>query len=66
MRKRSQNYFRLHFTSKTPYSFDKRGILRTPACDVHGRLKTTTGKAIRKRSRQTIEKHNSMKHLKGR
>ena len=51
-RKRCQNHFRLHFTSKTPYSFklNTRGILSTPACDVHCvRLKTTTGKAIRKR-----------------
>ena len=32
MRKRSQNHFRLHFTSKTPYSFDTRSILSTPAC----------------------------------
>ena len=47
MRKRSQNHLRLHFTSKTPYSFDTRGILSTPACDVHGRLKITTSKAIR-------------------
>ena len=33
MRKRYQNPFRLHFTSKTPYSFDTRDILRTPAWD---------------------------------
>ena len=32
--KRSQNHFRLHFTSKTPYSFDARGNLSTPACDI--------------------------------
>ena len=52
MRKRSQDHFRFHFTSKTPYPFDARGILSIPACDVNGRLKTTTGKAIyiRKRS----------------
>ena len=48
MSKKSQNNFRLHFTSKTPYSSDTRGILSTPACDVHGRLKITTSKAIRK------------------
>ena len=36
------------FKSKTPYSFDTCGILSTPACDVHGRLKITS-KAIRKR-----------------
>ena len=46
--KRSQDNIRLHFTSKTPYSSDTRGILSTPACDVHGRLKRTTSKAIRK------------------
>ena len=48
MRKRSQNHFRFHFTSKTPYSSDTRGILSTHACDVHGQLKITTSKAIRK------------------
>ena len=32
-RKRYQNHFRSHFASKTPYSFDTRGILSTPACD---------------------------------
>ena len=43
-----------------PYSFDTRGILSTLACGVHGRLKTTTGKAIikegdlDKQSRQEI------------
>ena len=47
MKKRSQNHFLLHyFTSKIPYSFDTRGILSTPGCGAHGRLKTTTGKAI--------------------
>ena len=35
---------------KTPYSFDTHSILCTPASDVHRQLKTTTGKAIRKRS----------------
>ena len=48
VRERSQDNIRLHFTSKTPYSSDTRGILSTPACDVHGRLKRTTSKAIRK------------------
>ena len=48
VRKRSQDNIRLHFTSKTPYSSDTRGILSTPACDVHGRLKRTTSNAIRK------------------
>ena len=59
MRKRSQNHFRLHFTSKTPYLFDVRGILSTSICYVHGRLNSATiatGKAIRKRSWQTIKK----------
>ena len=42
--------FSFAFKSKTPYSFDTRGILNTPTCDVHGRLKITTSKAIRKRS----------------
>ena len=43
-----------------PYSFDTRGILSTLACGVHGRLKTTTDKAImyerdlEKQSRQEI------------
>ena len=47
MKKRSQNHFLSHyFTSKIPYSFDTRGILSTPGCGAHGRLKTTTGKAI--------------------
>ena len=40
--------FSFAFTSKTPYSSDTRGILSTPACDVHGRLKITISKAIRK------------------
>ena len=40
--------FSFAFTSKTPYSFDTRSILSTPACDVHGRLKITISKAIRK------------------
>ena len=44
-RKRPQNHFRLHFTSRTPYEFDTGGILSTPACDVLVRLKRT-GKAI--------------------
>ena len=38
IRKRSRNHFCLHFTSKTPYSFQTRGILSTYACHVHGRL----------------------------
>ena len=46
MKKRSQNHFRLHFTSKIPYSFDTRGILSTLARGVHGRLKTITVEAI--------------------
>ena len=60
MRKRSQNRFRLHFTSKTPDSFDTRGILiSTPACDVHGRLEKTTAakrqeRDLDKQSRQEI------------
>ena len=65
MRKRSQNHFRLHFTSKTPYSFDTRGILSTPACDVHGRLKITTSKATKKITSIYDKKYNSTKHLKG-
>ena len=60
MRKRSQNHFRFHFNSKTPYPFDTRGTLSTPASDVNGPLKTTTGKAIyiRNRSWQTINTRN--------
>ena len=61
MRKRSQNHFRLHFTSKTPYSFDTRGNLSTPTCDVHGRLKITISKVvwkIRSISWQTIKTKN--------
>ena len=41
-RKRPQNHFRLHFTSKTPYELDTRGILSTPACNVLVRRKRTT------------------------
>ena len=65
MRKRYQNHFRLHFTSKTPYLFDTRGILGTPACDVHGRLKIRS-KVIRKRSIYLANQdnnYNSTKHL---
>ena len=70
MRKRSQNHFRLHFTSKTPYSLDTRGILSTPVCDVHWRLKITTSKAIRKDQIDILtnkqdKKYYSTKHLKG-
>ena len=65
MRTRSQNHFHSYFTSKTPYSFDTRGILSTPSRDNHGRLKMTTNKVIRKRSWQTIKEDNSTKHLKG-
>ena len=58
-RKRSQNNFRLHFTSKTPYSFDTRGILSTPAFDVHVRLKTTTRpQAISQEILRTIKTRN--------
>ena len=64
MRTRSQNHFHSYFTSKTPYSFDTRGILSTPSWDNHGRLKMTTNKVIRKRSWQTIKEDNSTKHLK--
>ena len=62
-RKRSQNHFRLHFTSETPYNFFTRGILSTVTACVHGRLKTTTGKAIstiRKRYWQTIRTRNTI------
>ena len=50
LNERSQNHFRLHFTSKTPYSFHTRGILSNPARGVHGGLKMKTTKVIRKRS----------------
>ena len=61
MKKRSQNHFRLHFTSKIPYSFDTRSILTTPACGVHGRKKTVNNwqsDHVRKRSWQTIRTRN--------
>ena len=63
MKKRSQNHFRLHVTPKIPYSFDRRGILSTLACGVHGRLKTTTGKAIILKNNQD-KKYNTKEHLK--
>ena len=69
MRKRHQNYFRLHSTSKTPDSFDTRGILISiPAYD-HSR---TTENNNRQTDKEEIltnnqdEKYNSMKQLKGR
>ena len=57
MRKRSQNHFRSHFTSKTPYSFDTGGILSTPACDVHGRqqLAKRYKRDLDKQSRREIK-----------
>ena len=63
MKKRSQNHFRLYVTSKIPYSFDRRSSLSTLACGVHGRLKTTTGKAIILKNNQD-KKYNTKEHLK--
>ena len=62
-RKRSQNHCRLHFSSKTPYSFDTRGILSTPVCDVHGRKQSDAKEILT--NNQDENKYNSMKHLKG-
>ena len=70
MRKRSQNHFRSHFTSKTPYSFDTGGILSTPAWDVHGRqqlakrykrdLDKQSRREIKTIKRKTMFIHNDM------
>ena len=51
---------------KTPYSFDTRGILSTPAWVFLDDWKwQLNNKVIRKRSWQTIKEDNSTKHLKG-
>ena len=60
-RKRPQNHFRLHFTSKTPYKFDTCGILSTPAwrclCTTENNNQQSD-KHDKKESWQTIQTRN--------
>ena len=71
MRKRYQNHFRLHFTSKTPYSFDTRGILLKYSCMRCSRTSENNLKQSDKKDQIDIltnnhdKKYNSTKHLKG-
>ena len=70
-RKRSQNHFRLHFTSKTPYSSDTRGIFLKYTRMRFSRTTKNNNKQRDKKDQIDIlannhdKKYNSTKHLKG-
>ena len=71
MRKRSQNHFRLPFTSKTPYSSDTGGILLKYSCMRCSRTTGNDNKQKDKKDQIDIltnnhdKKYHSTKHLKG-
>ena len=69
-RKRSQNHFRLHFTSKETYKFDTRGIFYY-SCMRCSCVTANNSQQSDKHDKKEIltnnqdKKYNSMKHLKG-